>query len=791
MRLPNNIVDHYRKGKVHAFPSGERTNPRDKTRDYLLSVAEAIFNEYVRNRTGIYYNMYPIWEDNRMYGSESQYRSIYRRNYNTDANRTDATSTEDATIDTQYNNLQKKRRGEAGIDYSIVSLAKRIKNTVHGMFDELDWDVSVDIVDAVHKYEEKYQKFKLYNEVLFAEHLAEWRKKAGLNPPDQRYLPKSEQELDAYAANGGFKLNTAISLEKLLKHTFTISDWDDVKYKFLDDALDFGVVGGREYYDIEEECIKMRYADPSKCGIQYSEKKDFSDSDYAFEVILEPLSKLQSYGFTRDELKSAAKKYQGEFGNPVKGDWGRYDFYDTDDDQFMYFQVPVMDFEIIDTDVEYQNVYSDTRGRARVETAEWGKVSDGENKKTRLFKYRKAYGGKWIIGTKLMYEYGELKQQYKINKKPRLSFKFIKITDKPIIEQIKPMLDDMMHAWVRYQKASILAANSGYAINARLLQNIQMGDEDWNPEKVIQFMRETGYLLYSDTDEDGQYRGGEVRPVHELPGGMKQVLEDSINRFKMAIQMIQDVTGLNLVAMESSPLPQHGGKAIAEIQQTISNNVIRPYEYGVRRLKKVLAQGLSEKIRLFIRTSPKIATKTYSKVVGLKDLYALKIADDTFAEYGLSFEPTASNQEKADILIAAEKALQPGKDGVSQIKFSDWLNLKQMLTVGTNLKLMNQILAYQIEKYEDLNIQRAREAQMIEEQKNANHQQRDAQMKEMEDKRKLEGELVIDDRKAINEIKKINAQGRWDEKIKQMELNFKEKDEILNYQQVKSNKESK
>ena len=652
------------------------------------------------------------------------------------------------------------------------------------MFDEVDWDVSINIIDAVHKYEEKFQKYKLYTEVLFSDYLNRWRVSANMEGNQEKYLPKSEQELDAYSANGGFKLNTAISLEKLLKHTFNISKWDDIKYKFIDDALELGVVGAKEYYDHEEECIKMRYADPSACGVQFNQQNDFDDSDYAFEVIMYPISKLMQYGFSKEELFNTAKRYQGAFGNPVKGEWGRYDFYSVDADEFDYFQVPVMEFEIIETDCEYQTVWSDSHNQQRIKTGEFGKVIDGENKKTRVFQYRKKYEGRWILDTDLMFEHGASKQQYKINKKPRLSWKFIKITDKPIIEQLKPIFDDMMHAWVRYQKASILAANSGYAINARLLTNIQMGDEDMDIGQILNFMRETGYLLYSDTDEDGRYGGGEVRPVHEIPGGMKQILEDSIERFRMALTMVESITGLNLVAMGASPHPE-AGKGVTEMVLQTSMNTIKPYEHGVRKLKKAIATGLAEKMRLFIRTDPKLAIKTYSKVVGIKDLHALKIADDTFAEYGLSFEPRATTEDKAEILRAAEIALAPGKDGTSMIKYSDWLKIKMLISVETNLKLINQVMAYQIEKYEEINNMKAQKAQEENTRLQQEHQKGEAAIKEAEDTRKLQGDMAISDRHSLNKIKEINAQGRWDKLIKEKELEFKKYDENLNFVQQK------
>lgn len=781
MKLPDGIVTKYKEGKKnYSFPNGQETPPKNKGKDYLLSMAQSIFQRFIRNRTGIYYGMYPIWEDNRLYGAEQQYTTPYKRTFSPNENASGSSrATDFDSLETQFDSMNKKRNGELSLDYSIISLAKRVKNTVHGLFDEVDWDVSVDVIDPVHKYEEKYQKYKLYNEVIFADYFNKWRASAGMKQQEHRFLPKTEQELDAYSANGGFKLNTAIALEKILKHTFNVSHWDDIKYKFIDDALELGVIATKEYYDVEEECIKARYADPASCGVQFIQQSDMSDSDYAFEIVMYPISKLLQQGFSKEEMFDVAKRYQGAFGNPTKGEWGRYDFYSIDADDFSYFMVPVMEFEVIDTDCEYQTVWTDSHGQKRIKVGEFGKYINGENKKTRVMKTRKKYEGKWILDTDLMFEYGPSRQQYKINKKPRLSWKFIRITDKPLIEQLKPIFDDMMYAWVRYQKASILAGNSGYAINARLLTNIQMGDEDWSIDQVLEFMRETGYLLYSDTDEEGQYGGGEVRPVHEIPGGMKQILEDSIARFQMAVKMVEDISGVNLVAMGSSPHPD-AGKGVTEMSIKMTSNVIKPYIEAVRKLKKNTAEGLSEKIRLFIRTSPQLATKTYGKVVGLKDLYALKIADDTAAEYGLSFEARPTEQDRQEILRAAEIALAPGKDGTSMIKYQDWLNIKMMISSGSNLKLMNQIMAYQVEKYETINEQKRREAQMIENQKNLEYEQAKANNEMKKKQFDTQSQMALEDKKSSNKIKEKNIEHEHNKEIKQMELDFRRYDENLN-----------
>ena len=97
-------------------------------------------------------------------------------------------------------------------------------------------------------------------------------------------MPESLEELEMFQAAGGFKMGYAMAMEKLLKHTGDISNWDtNLKPKFIDDFIDFNIIFAKSYIDDTADKEKWRYVDPEDLVIQYSKYDDFRDAEYAGE----------------------------------------------------------------------------------------------------------------------------------------------------------------------------------------------------------------------------------------------------------------------------------------------------------------------------------------------------------------------------------------------------------------------------------------------------------------------------------------------------------------------------
>jgi hypothetical protein len=724
------VDEKYTDASKFQFPD-RYTDPKEKKKEYCLKNAQAIYSTHVRNKSGIPIDIIPEWQNLRLYGKglqdENQYiRTLTGGNESNNSSVLDVVSTDSTT----YNTKLERRKAWDNVNKQIISLAPKIKDHFYGMFKKQEYDVTANTIDEDSGALMEDMKFRLLAQSMFAKELALLRRTGNLPEPRQDFLPQDMTELELFESAGGFKLNYAMDMEKLLKHTFHISDWDNnIKQKLIDDATDIGVVATIEDYDEDIGKSKIRYVDVCNLAIQYSTAYDFEDSEWFGYMEYWPVSKLRQKGFSKDFLMEQIENYGGKFGNPdtvgYEEDLGfnRHN-YDA-------FKIPVFITYWIDMDAEYQEVFMDSQGRKRVKPLKFGKKVDTEKKETRIKKERPLYTSKWIVGTDEVFDEGKAYNQTFKDEKAILPVRVVKLTDNSIIKRLKPIFDDMQMAWLKYQNAQIMAMNAGYAINVRLLNNISLGGKKLSMKDVFDIMRETGNLFYSDTPIFGKYEGGAVNPVTHLPGGMGNQLQEAVTKFEWAIKMIEHETGLTPISMGATPSPEQG-KATTELSMAATQNVIRPIIDNIMVLKGRIAENSMLRIQLLIRTNER-TRKAYTRIIGKKGIEALRAAEGRAVAYGIDLEPRPTDEQKAWVMQLVNEAIALGRDGVQSLEISDALALINQLENGGNLKEIGIRLAYKIKQYKLEQQQKALQSIQVTSQET---QKQNAQKAQLESQRK-------------------------------------------------------
>lgn len=731
MRFPN--LDKYENNK-YQFPDKEGTDPKEKGKEYALETIEAIYGQQAVGNTLVTHSLFDKFEINRRYGAEQQDPSRYTANWSGVAAEPDG--------DYRYEELKEAMNGVDGLDYSIVSVAGRVKDTIKGMFERNEWNVSAVATDSVSGAEADHEKYRLWVESQQAEKLAEWRKISDQPMPSFDFMPGSIDELDMYEMNGGFKQNYMKALEKIIKHTFIASDWEEARDKYLDDALEVGFVGGRRYVS-EDGIVRTRWADVGNIIMQFSEHKDFRDSEYAAEVVLKPVTELMRHGFGREELLSAAKMYEGTYGNPTGRDMGRYDttWDDLDYNDFKFFLVPVLEAEWFDYDCEYQKEYYNSMGHRRVKPVEFGAEGEG----IRVYRERVKYEAKWIIGTKMLYDYGISQIQDGM-----LSWKVLRVTDKPIIERMRPFLDEMMYAWISYQRGIAQANDPILALNTRLLKNITLADKDASTEEIVEYMEETNRLLYNDLDINNRYPGGDVRPAHLIESPQAVAIQTAMTRFSGAISNIQQITGVDLPSINVAQAPDEH-KEPKQMEGVVTPNSIKPILNRVMQLKADLAELVMPAAACLLSES-EVSRKAYSDIVDHDDIVRIVQAYERGAKFGIEAVAKPDGELKSRILQYIQAAMQPGRDGERAIEIPDAMQLEAQIESGDNLRQIAQIVGYKIELYKRQRQEQAMQAQQANDQKQVQIEQYKAQMKQQEESDQFERERVLQSEKYQGEF---------------------------------------
>lgn len=746
--------EKYSDKDVFPFPDRNITPSQKSTREYTKKVGEAIYSRYQKNKTAASSASTSYFKQLRQYGVGEQSEDMYKR-YLSGVVQSDTSAPITAIDGSWTENKTQERRGWMNVLWDILSPAQMIKKMIHGLFDDIDFDIIADAVDADSGAEEENEKWKLWvtTKSPFAQRLLAAKALSGIQLEQPDFIPENIEELEMYREAGRFKTAYAMEMEKLIRHIADISEWEDLKAKVLDDIIDLHRAFVKGDYDSDLKKIVWRYVDPEDLVVQYSKYNDFRDSTFAGEFheikISDLRKKLMEEGYDEDTIKTIVKTYAGKYGNPSED----AQYSERYDGVYRYdnFTIVVFSYEWIDSDVEKKIRFTNKYGKIRTLPYEEGqKLGKREElvQTTKQFLYK----GNWIIGTDYTYDYGRVYYQPRPRpNKVELTYKGFVIPGPSLTAQLKPIYDDIQIGWLQYQNSRSQLFHAGYAVDFRMLNNISDGKKKMDPLEVLQMWKETGILLFMSVGVGQYYKGGATIPVHRIEGGMGQAIDDAVRRIQMAFMVIERITGFSPVALGATPNPE-APVTTTERSLQATHNSMKPMIRGIFDIKNMLAKSTSPRIQQILRYDRE-AEKEFIKVIGEGGVQAIKIAQDTAAELGIKLQARPSAQEKAALLQAAQAALQPGRDGLRGISFDDYTYIIERLNANGNIKEIRLYLSQAKRRAEKKSFQE-RQA-LIKQQTDGNLQavqaktQADAAMKNMD----IRGQIAVDNNKAFHDMK--------------------------------------
>ena len=749
----------------YQFPSRDVSESEKDQSPYNLDYTRAIFSRYVNDKGGVCYGARENMDLIRLYGKGSQPISIYKAWY--EANASDSS---DSSILSAANS-GKTRQGWENISKRVISPLPRIRTVIKGYLDQIGQDVFVDAIDPLSNDMKNNSKVRMFTIAQNYEFINEYHTKAGIPMEELEFLPVSQTELNLYEAMGGFKMNYARAMEKLIKHTEAISEVDDfLKDEWVDDAVDLGAIAARIVYDPNIRKYKYRYCDPKYLAIQYIRENDYSRSEWAGYEEPYTISELKQIMPNKDEeyFRNIAHAYSGKGGN--KGGftsteaWDNYSKHKNSAGATPYddFTVDVFEAEWIDYEVERNLIYTSKNNHKSVKRlGKDSEISLTENQKKRgardlTTKMRRLRGAKIIIGTDVVFDYGLVNMTDRPKQTEVMhSFRLFTIKDLPITEQLIPIADDMALAWYRWQDDRAQLQRAGYAVDVGMMENIDNGSTDFGFLEVLQAWRDTRYLFHQQS-LSGKYEGGGISPVQEIPSMMRAALEEFIMTWEAALKRIEDVTGINLVLLGASA-GANAQVGTTQMSAASAIYVLKPIINTVSRMKNELAETAIRRLQLAFKTRSDIA-KGYADVIGDNDVEILRMAEKDAVQYGFVFENKPTQQMKSDLIAAASSSLQARRDGKPGIDISQFMYIAQQLESGGNMKELSSLLDFlnvkseqkiQANKEKDIQMQNQGLQQM---------KQQEQQGKERDTQMQTQGSIAEIDRK-----------GQWDLRAKMLE----------------------
>lgn len=719
------------------FPSDDVDPATKLTADWCLGWQQALWSLFLRGNTYNTVQSYEQLQLLRLYGAGRQPNGIYM----------------DLLLN-NYNDNNAQRTGWLSTNWEIFSPAPKLHREIKGRFEKQEFDYSATAIDPTSQAEKENKQWEVWYNSKYGAREREVMEKIGVEVDDKvEYIAQSLEELEMFKEMGGFKLRNEAATETVLDATDMVSDIKTIKQKSIDDLVDWNKTAFRDYYDPNTGLTKYEYVDWENLIIDYSRETDFKDIRFWSYIKFETLNNVRiKTGMTEDEIIQLAMMNCDMWGNMARSQfdsfsrWG----YRTDKGVRTYdqFRVPILISEWISTDHNYKLTKTNKAGIKKTYPQEHGKVYNTENKKTKINLVNNVYQSTWIMGSKYVYDYGlSLNTARPDPKNPKLSIHAVALPGKSITESIKPCLDQLELAWVRWQSAIAKAAPNGINIDLSKLENISVdGSENLSVMQVIDLYRQTGDTLERSGGAPGvaaKYTP-QGRSINRNEGGVGPFMNEIITTMDTNFKLIYELTGIDLVSSASA---QRGEVTATEVKfaSAATSDALQPLFTNWIQMKEDAAVSASCKINRAIKYHPE-AREAYTSMIGETAVETLRIASDkTAAQYGIKIEVRPTEQMKAAAIEAATKALQPGKNG-ENINLPDWWYFVDMIQRGRAKHAM-AILNYRLERSKKEGI------------------------KLQEDNMKLNGQNMLQQQQAKDQgkMKEIIVQGEIDMKIKAQE----------------------
>ena len=695
----------YKEGRYN-YPSTD-IDPDAKDMAYHKKWAEKIYSLFVTNNSWMPSSVYDSIQENRSYADGRQSMEdvkdwiLGRRARPKDMQAFDANGFDIRDGETP----EQRRKAWENIDFNPVSVAPKIFTKLNEDIRSMYYEISVNAVDSFSVRNEEHEKYRLW----FYKENQKWIETqqmiVGIQPTTPDFLPENMEELELYAATGGFKAPYAMSMEDLIKHTFDVSDWDkEVAERVRKDLFTFGYAMIREEFDRELKRVVVRYCDPEWSGVQFSNKTSFKDADFGYELQFHEISIVrQRLGISHEEASALAFSFSGMYGNPSVSEFEKYatsmisegqDYLACD-----FYKVPVFVFEFVDIDTEKYLEFTDKNGRTLTKPYK-GEIQDNEELKQNQYRYVRT--GSWIIGTDHLFDYG--KKEYiprDLYRKPRLSFRAVKLSNTAIIEQIKPFIRGFNLAWVKAQNAIAYAVGNGLAIDIGSIKNVSVGkDKSYDPLEVLAYFRQSSFLLHKRQASLSGFNKYSAPPITPINNDMFRNIESQFNAMDFYLRKIEDACGISMVATGKSADP-HTSKFGMQVSLQGTNSIINSLTRAQADLQEDVSTNICYRIRSYCKVNESVR-KSYEDVIGERRMKIVLDAEKNHVEYGFRIEATSVDERKQNIMALLQASIDPSGsgEGGAKLSVSEAVIIYDMIHQRQNLRRVGLVLGYMLRRKE-------------------------------------------------------------------------------------------
>lgn len=675
------------------FPNPLAKHAEKVNKAYGIQYAKAIFAQWggVDSNNSLYAKRMREFNISRDYAQGTQDTSIYKKLL-TSLNPNDG----DGSL--------------LALDWTPVPIVPKFVKIVVNKILSANMTPNIEAVDPVSKTEKDRKKAKIKFQVENRAAIEEAQSigiDVGVNIDA---LPQSSEEADILLS-GSVKTDAEIAAQLATRLTLAWNEFDErIFRRSVEDLVVCGMAVIKRDND-PNYGIKESYVDPAYFIHSVTEDPSFSDLTYAGHIKRMSISELKR--LAGDQLSEECFEHIGRTvmnkynNNPSKFSNSRYD---GTLDRYSYgydeFTVEVLDFEFISVDdiifeektSRFGNVgfyYKGYEYQAPKQSVYDRKPVNMQN--TTL------YGGKFIIGTDYIFDYG-LKKNIPKNvhdlSRTHMSYSVIatnirRMIPKSMVSSVVGFADQLQISHLKIQQSIAKAKPDGLIVDIEGLENVQLGrGGELQPLDIQDIYEQTGIFYYRSKNPDGSFANPPIRPLENSIRNINEL----IGTYNHYLRMIRDATGINEVVDASTP---KGEQLVGVRQQAIqaANNAL----YDITNASTVLYRRVCADIVRCLQILPakSVLFKAYENAVGKENMSVISsFRDLPMYNFGVRIVSEMNENDKVyleqNIQIALAQKEIDLEDAIAIRQLKDVDQAEQLLIVRRKKRMrMQQQIAMQ------------------------------------------------------------------------------------------------
>jgi hypothetical protein len=602
-------------GYDSTFPDPLASHEVKVNKGYGLQYAKAIYGQWgsAEYEGSLYGKRWKEFEISRDYANGTQNTSIYKQIL---------TSLDPNNGDGSLVNL----------DWTPVPIVPKFVKIVVNKILSSKFYPNVEAVDPLSRSEKDYEKNKMKVFIENKDVLKEAKETGLRTEVDPDALPDTAEETEIFLETN-IKTAAEVAAQIGINLTLSWNDFDErVFRRNVEDLVTCGMAVTKRSNDPNYGIVE-EYVDPAYFVHSFTDDPTFSDIIYAGHtkrMSIAELKRIAGDEFTEEQYETMARTVMNRFGN----DSGRFmdQRYDVGMERYYYgydeYTIDVMEFEFISVDniifekkeSRFGNVGFYYKGHKY--SAPQQSVYDRE---AVYMQNQTLYGGKFIIGTDYLFDYG-VKKNIPKNvhdlSRTKMSYSVMatnirRMIPKTMVSGIIGFADQLQLSHLKIQQAIAKAKPDGLIVDIEGLENVQLGrGGELQPLDIQDIYEQTGIFYYRSKNADGSFQNPPIRPLDNSIRNINEL----ITLYNHYLRMIRDATGINEVMDGTSP---KGDQLVGVRQQQLSaaNNAL----YDITNASVVLYRKICEDIVKCLQILPpkSILYKAYETAIGRENMAVL------------------------------------------------------------------------------------------------------------------------------------------------------------------------